>query len=613
MKLIPSLGEISNKAISGFKRFPVTLLWAISGTFFTIWFIDQKITHDLEFNYIKIILTFILGVSWLIATRFIIHYFKEEKSKNKSWLIIFPLLFLLVYYWFLPNDTNSFDNLVIPYRFALLFVSGHLFVFFSPFLFTWNKTAYWNYLKTVFISVARSFLFSIVLYLGLVLALLALKYLFKVDINGDIYFELFIFCIGIVNTWIFLSDFPKNIHQQTSIDYPKALEVFVKYILIPLTILYLIILYAYSFKILLKWDLPKGWVSYLVIALSILGFIIHILINPIRKTINSKTIKRFYPWFYYLLLPMIALLFIAIFRRISQYGITENRYLVLILSFWVLAMTLYILFSKRKKLRYLPMSIAIITLLVSLGPWGLFSVSKNSQAKQFKKLYSKIKAIDFNITGDESTQFKSITRYLVERNAMNKVSDVLGYNPIKVFENASKWNIATKLSDSLGIKITDVNLDKNTDGNYYFNSNEEETFDIKDYDFFSQIYFTGRKNKYRDERNKIKNYTIDLGKENSSILILKEKDTLHKLELKSFLESLIISNNENKLVQLTGNRGMNDYPMDANDLTLENEFADLKIKIIFLNLSISTKIDQKEIPVEITHAGAYVLLKEKSN
>jgi len=596
MKLIPSLGEISNKALNGFKRFPVTLIWAIVGTFFTIWFVDQKITREIEFNYIKLILTFVLGVSWLIAVRFLIHYFKEEKSQNKSWLIVFPLLLLLVYYWFLPNDTKSFDDLVIPYRFTLLLVTGHLFVFFSPFLFTWNKTAYWNYLKNVFVSVARSLLFSIVLYLGLVLALLALKYLFKVQIDSDIYFELFIFCIGIVNTWIFLADFPKKIHQQTQIDYPKALEVLVKYILIPLTILYLIILYAYSFKIVLKWDLPKGWVSYLVIALSILGFVIHILINPIRKTINSRVIKRFYPWFYYLLLPMITLLFIAIFKRISQYGITENRYLVLIISFWILGMTLYILFSKRKKLRYFPKSLAILALLASFGAWGIFSISKKSQVLQFKKLFTKIQSNDFKITNDENNRFNSIIRYLAERNSIDKTSDILGFNPKEVFKDESKWNIAQKINDTLNIEVTDKN-NLNNYGNHSFNTKRERTIDISDYDYFNQIYFSNRINRYQDERNLIKDYTLDLGKKNNSVLILKEKDTLHEIDLKLFLAGLIANN------------GSTNYAMDAKDLTIENEFDDLKIKIMFLNLSVITQRNEEEISPEITHAGAYVLLK----
>ena len=134
-------------------------------------------------------------------------------------------------------------------------------MFFAPFITKWDKTAYWNYLISVGASIVRSALFSGVLYLGLILALAAIDALFDVSIDGKRYGQLFIFCLGIVNTWIYLSDFPKNILENTKVHINKALEVFVKYILIPLVLLYIIILYVYSFKIIFQWELPKGWVS----------------------------------------------------------------------------------------------------------------------------------------------------------------------------------------------------------------------------------------------------------------------------------------------------------------------------------------------------------------
>src|SRR5690606_2926956 len=117
----------------------------------------------------------------------------------------------------------------------------------------------------------RSAFFSGVLYIGLVLALLAIQALFNVSIPDRRFGQLFVFCLGIMNTWVYLSDFPKKVISLTDIYFNKPLEVFVKYILIPLILLYIVILYAYGFKIIFQWELPKGWVSYLVTALAILG------------------------------------------------------------------------------------------------------------------------------------------------------------------------------------------------------------------------------------------------------------------------------------------------------------------------------------------------------
>ena len=78
------------------------------------------------------------------------------------------------------------------------------------------------------------------------------------------------------------------------------------------------------------------------------------------KKCNFLTqLKNFYPWFYYLLLPLVTLLFVAIFRRINEYGITEKRYFIVVIAVWILAMIIYMLFSKTKKNRVFPLSLAV--------------------------------------------------------------------------------------------------------------------------------------------------------------------------------------------------------------------------------------------------------------
>ena len=42
---LPSLGEISEKAKNAFRRFPVTLIWAILGSSYCIYVIDDNANH----------------------------------------------------------------------------------------------------------------------------------------------------------------------------------------------------------------------------------------------------------------------------------------------------------------------------------------------------------------------------------------------------------------------------------------------------------------------------------------------------------------------------------------------------------------------------------------
>jgi len=584
MKIIPSLGEIVSKAKNTFNRFPLTLSWAIIGTFFTLFTIEND-TFDDIFTGI-IILIFALGISWLIATRFFLDQFK----KKNYWVFLIPLCFLTAFYFSIDIDAYRIDkNSII--RFFLYFIAGHLFVMIAPFFIKWDKSAYFNYLKAVFISIVRSLFFSLILYLGIVLALLAVKHLFNVDFKGDRFLQVFVICIGIVNTWIYLSDFPKDIHNQLTINYTKALEVLVKYILIPLVILYLIILYAYSLKIVINWNLPKGWVSYLVNALSFLGFIVQTLINPIQKTINSRAIRRFHPWFYYLLLPLIGLLFVAIFRRINEYGITENRYFVLVLAFWILAMTLYMIFSKQQRIKIFPLSLAIITMLISFGFWGAFSISTKSQVQQFEKVYTDIKNTGFSTTFEKKNQLRSIIRYLNEKDELEKVTATLGYNPKTTFKTESHWQLQKKLMDSLNIKVTD-NPEKPYRAYYYNLDDFNITLDLKNYDFLKRLYITLHENK-----NSINQYQLTLT-ENSNILEI------------STGEDLIGEIDCSEMIKKLKDQEQN-YNLPLNLMTIEQHFKMLNVKLIFQSISLSN-IDDDTKEEYVSNATIYVLIKEKN-
>ncbi len=585
MKLIPSFGEISSKTKDAFKRFPVTISWAILGTLFAIYTVESGDFDDIFYG--KIILTFILGVSWFIAARF----FEEQFKTSKEWFMLVPFVFMLAFYFHLPTDKTRFNNEFII-RFILYFIGGHLLVFVAPFILKWNKSAYFNYLKSVFVAIVRSLFFSLILYLGIVLALLAVKHLFNVNIKGERFFQIFIICLGVVNTWIYLSDFPKNIHSQIAIDYTKALEVLVKYILIPLVILYLIILYAYSLKIAINWNLPKGWVSYLVIALSFLGFIIQILINPIQKNSDSRPIKRFYPWFYYLLLPLIGLLFVAIFKRVNEYGITENRYFVLVLSLWILAMTLYMLFSKHKRIRVFPLSLAVIALLVSVGFWGAFSVSTKSQVSRFEKIYTDIKNTDFTTTYQKKDQLQSIINYLNKKEDIDKVAPVLGYKPSTAFSTKSNWQLQSKLMDSLAIKVTDKPTDKYR--NYHYNINEfNMLIDIKGYDFLKSIYLGNSGNK---KEKTIDKYRFSLQEKSNIIAIWKEDEFIGNVDCSELINTL-------------QQQGEN-YNIDSSLMTLEKEIASLKVKVLFKSISMSNP--NKNDKNYMLNANLYVLIKENA-
>ncbi|PCJ97617.1 MAG: hypothetical protein COA50_04030 [Flavobacteriaceae bacterium] len=593
--IMPSFKEITDKALNAFKRFPITLIWAIFGTLFFIWLIDVDSTQLFD-KHQGTMLTFGLGVSWLIGTKFLMEHLNQPKKWQ--WLQIVTLLLLIAFYLHLPDLKPNNVNPKYYIRFILYLLAGHLFLFFAPFAFKWNKEAYWNYLKSICIAVGRSFLFSGVLYLGLVLALLAVKYLFDFEIRGERYGQLFVFCLGIVNTWTYLSDFPKNILDKNTIKYNKALEVFVKYILIPLVLLYIVILYAYTIKIVLAWNLPKGWVSYLVTALALLGFAIQIMINPVQKTIKSWTINRFYPWFYILLLPLIILLFVAIFKRIGDYGITENRYFILVIAIWILGITLYLLISKRKSLKMLPSSLFLLIVLGSFGFWSVFNISKNSQKAQFINLFSAVKENNNIATGTEHDQLKSIIDYLNDRKAVSELDEITGIS----IENAmndtvlswSNYSLPRKLLDSLQISIDQESLiAEKADSDYYYYNNWDNstTLNISGFKYFKQIHLSNNNDNMEES---LASFNIQFLHKSNELWLVSKKDSTLKLGF-----SL-----QDRLMTLS-TYGPDPNELEADKLTMVSKHKSLSGKLIFNELNFTKEKDS----IHINNANAYLFLK----
>jgi len=489
------IGELGQNAMKAFSRFPVTLVWAVLGSCFLI-SIYSTDDYDIINQYNNLNLVLVLGISWLIAMQFISEAL-EHKFLVRSLLKISVISGLTGFYFYLEQPRID-ESMLGNGQWALLLLAGHVFVIFAPFINTWDKHRFWNYLKNIGVAIIRSAVYSLVLYLGLALATSALELLFDVNLNDYIYLQILIFCLGIVNTFIFLSDFVLVKDLQKSIDFHKTIEVLVKYILIPLSLLYLIIVYVYVFKILITWELPRGWVTYLISALSLLAFVIHMVIEPIRQTHPSKFIKRFFPFYFYAILPLLPLLFIALYKRIADYNFTELRYLGIVLAIWTTGMLVYMLVSKKKSLSLYAKSIFLLILLSSFGPLSAFKISINAQLGELGELLDSLKnKKEHTFSPEDYERFQSIITYLDNRNALDKTEAYFGFNPEEAFSETGSYYMPRKIADSLKITIEKSEI-FNAFKNYNLISYKENfAEEITDYNYFTKL---GLNSKVDDNR-----------------------------------------------------------------------------------------------------------------
>ncbi|MBX9838495.1 MAG: DUF4153 domain-containing protein, partial [Silvanigrellaceae bacterium] len=117
-----------------------------------------------------------------------------------------------------------------------------------------------------------------------------------------LFYNIFFFCLFIIQTWFFISGIPKKINSLNSLEfYPSFLKYFSQNFLVPVILSYFIILYIYMFKILLLWDLPKGLIGWLVSILGLLGIFTKLLINNEFNKLSNKWVVFFSKYFHYLM------------------------------------------------------------------------------------------------------------------------------------------------------------------------------------------------------------------------------------------------------------------------------------------------------------------------
>ena len=375
---LPSIANMFSSTKEILQRFPFVVLNAVVLLVLSILFVHQN-----DFDFSKDVLEILLKISFIlslgIAFHFAIHTFRERKNLSTLTGILlhgFGIIGSVALYFLYPKPNTEFAILLVCYG-----LFAHLIVAFLAF---WNDNdsmEFWKFNKDLFLRFLLAALFSGVLYAGIAGAIGSFDLLFSIDVKSEIYGDLFLFISLIFNTLFFLSGVPKlnEETQEEELSYPKSLKIFTQFVLLPLVVIYLMIMYAYTIKIIFLWDWPRGILTYMILGYSIAGMLALLLLYPIQNLAENKWIKIFSTWFYRALLPLVGVLGIAIFKRVSDYGITEERYFVIILSVWLLGISLYYSFSKAKNIKYIPITLAVLAFITTFGPWGAFSVSKNSQ------------------------------------------------------------------------------------------------------------------------------------------------------------------------------------------------------------------------------------------
>lgn len=390
MKL-PSVHQVLSEAGRSLKRFPLVLLVAVVATIASIVLLDAEDMHRRLFLH-NIIYACVPGFPFLLAIAVAAE--KASMGRGKSLLLQgVALLALAVYAVTLPGNL-PFAPDMHGVRLALLIMGMIFLLAFLPWLRAGEVNGFWQFNRRLAMRCVIAGLYTGVLFAGLAIALAALDNLFGIDVPGKRYGELWLLLIGVFATWFLLAGVPEDLSALEGDDsYPKGLKVFAQYIVLPLAIVYLVILYAYMAKILIGWEWPRGWVSKLVLGFAATGTFTLLLLHPVRELAGNVWIRRASRWYHIVLIPLVVMLFLAVWRRVSEYGMTEGRYMALLLGVWCAAMIVYFLASRGRSIKAIPITLCVLAFLASFGPWGAFSVSERSQTGRLETLLARNKIL----------------------------------------------------------------------------------------------------------------------------------------------------------------------------------------------------------------------------
>ncbi|QEC76892.1 DUF4153 domain-containing protein [Mucilaginibacter ginsenosidivorax] len=439
----PSIKTLAEGFLITIKRYPFELFFALIGTLAGTTEVELRHLNRVHEGWLmRGVMTANLGL--LLSLSATLFTQSRQFSKQSKFIIkIITALFAASLVFIIDPTAREADYI----RFFLLSLSFHLLVAFAAFTGKGQVNGFWQFNKTLFLRFLTSVLYGVVLFLGIAAAIAATNFLFNFKFEWDTYAILWVWIAGLFTTTFFLAGVPANTQSlNDDLTYPKALKIFTQFVLIPLSTIYVLILLAYEVKIIILWSLPKGLVSNLILSYAVFGVLSLLLVYPIREHDGNKWIKNYSRSFYFLLIPLLGLLFVAVGARVFMYGITEWRYFLIALACWLLFICVYFLAFKKQNIKLMPISLCIVTILSVYGPQSAFSVSMYSQRRIIVKFFEKHNAL-------KNGKFIAVDSTKLSEKEGSKAVASLNYfiykydiTPLQPYFNKN----LTALSDSLG-------------------------------------------------------------------------------------------------------------------------------------------------------------------
>ena len=392
---------------TAFKRFPLAVAFAI---FTTIAFIYVFESYG-SINYSK--LTYWLFIYPITATMIALTISLVQESRKKFsflphiiagtiWLAISIALVL-----YFPKNSNDIGRTYVGTTYLFIYTTAFLSIFVAPFFKQKDENGFWVFLMKNAKAAVVATAISVVLLVAIDGLLFGFFNLFDIKVSARPFVYSAIISSCTIFPILFFSGIPSI---DESLQETPALNKFQtstnKFIFLPVVSLYILLLYAYIAKIIIQWEMPKGMVSYLVSASMMLMLLRVTLTLPERINPKPSFEKKLLKILPTACIPLVILMSVGIMRRISDYGISEDRYYITAINIFYYAIIAILLIDKIKcKSKYIAIVFCSMFFIATNGPLSAINVTHRIWMGSIKDALAEEGYNKFPLSKEETVEF----------------------------------------------------------------------------------------------------------------------------------------------------------------------------------------------------------------
>lgn len=375
------------------RRFPLAVIWLVLLTVYAVWLCWAKAPSDRNTAFLmsseqRAALAYGLGMAVVLATTLRLWGEEVRRPPMYRWVTLVAHLLLMADVVWLMAHPDAFERTGALVARLSLMVALAVAFFYAPFFREKDDLPVWNFTWRTFLWFCISFLTGGILTAGLLALIRSLEELFGLQVSEHWYLTFDVIALLTTPVLLFLARIPEGDEKHDGVAVVSKYLIFViRYLFVPLLALYLIVLYVYGFRILIRWELPNGGVGWLVSALMAGCVVVELGLYPVMRSGEAKPFERWtVRWLPVLILPLLLLMTVGIARRLSDYGITPLRLYLLTFNLWCYAVCIGLVVGRARRIRWIMTSLAAVFLLTSVLPVNFTSISLRVRRHKLDRL-----------------------------------------------------------------------------------------------------------------------------------------------------------------------------------------------------------------------------------